>query len=91
MPHSAPVGPTAAFRFVDADDKTDARIQLDELGEEHAELWPMQFCMLDFELTDDGTFRLKQFGEQTGPEILAKGYPVLKKALDWRGARRECK
>lgn len=42
----------------------------------------MQSCMLDFDLTDDGTFRLKQFGEQTGPEILAKAYPVLKKALE---------
>src|SRR5438034_3512105 len=30
-------------------------------------------CLLDFDLTDEGTFRLKQFGEQTGPEILERG------------------
>ena len=32
--------------------------------------------------TDEGTFRFKQFGEQTGPEILERGYPVLNKALE---------
>jgi hypothetical protein len=42
----------------------------------------MQSCLVDFELTDDGTFRLKQFGEQTAPEILERGYPMLDKALE---------
>jgi hypothetical protein len=42
----------------------------------------MQSCLEDFELTDDGTFRLKQFGEQTAPEILERGYPMLDKALE---------
>jgi len=74
--------PDGSFSIVDADDGTDARVQLDELGDEPAELWSMQSCLLDFELTDDGTFRLKQFGEQTGPEILEKGYPILNKALE---------
>lgn len=81
MPAFCARWPDGSFSIVDADDETDARIQLDEFGEEPAELWPMQSCMLDFDLTDDGTFRFKQFGEQTGPEILAKGYPVLDKAL----------
>ena len=38
--------------------------------------------VLDFDLTDEGTFRLKQFGEQTGPEILERGYPLLSKTLE---------
>jgi hypothetical protein len=29
-----------------------------------------------------GNVRFRQFGEQTGPEILARGYPLLKKALE---------
>jgi hypothetical protein len=41
----------------------------------------MQSCLLDFELTDAGAFRLKQFGEQTGPEIMKNAYPILNKAL----------
>jgi hypothetical protein len=36
---------------------------------------------LDFELTDDGAFRIKQFGEETGLEIMENAYPVLNKAL----------
>lgn len=42
----------------------------------------MQSCLVDFDLTDDGTFRLKQFGEQTAPEILERGHPMLDKALE---------
>src|ERR1019366_4572306 len=74
--------PDGSFSIVDADDETHARIQLEELGEEPAELWPMQSCLLDFDLNDEGTIRPKQFGEQTGPEILARAYPVLNKTLE---------
>jgi hypothetical protein len=38
--------------------------------------------LLDFELTERGTFRLSQFGEQTAPEIVKRAYPVLSKALE---------
>ncbi len=38
--------------------------------------------MLDFELTDSGTFRITEFGEQTGSEIIERAYPVLSKALE---------
>lgn len=44
----------------------------------------MESCLLDFEITDHGTFRIKQFGELTGPEIMEKAYPVLNKALSRR-------
>jgi hypothetical protein len=70
-----------SFSIVDADDETHALIQLDELGDEPAQLWQMESCLLDFELTDAGAFRLKQFGEETGPEIMENAYPVLNRAL----------
>jgi hypothetical protein len=69
------------FSIVDADDETHALIQLDELGDEPAELWQMESCLLDFELTERGTFRIRQFGEQTGPEIVERAYLLLGEAL----------
>ncbi len=74
--------PDGSFSIVDAVDKTHALILLDELSDEPAELWQMQSCLVDFELTEDGTFRIRQFGEQTGPEIMERAYPVLRKALE---------
>jgi hypothetical protein len=41
----------------------------------------LQSCLLDFDLTDSGTFRLKEFGEETGSEIMERAYPVLNKML----------
>lgn len=82
MPAFCARWPDGSFSIVDADDETDALIQLDELGDEPSELWPLQSCLLDFDLADEGTFRLKQFGEQTADEILERGYPVLSKALE---------
>ena len=82
MPTFCARWPDGSFSIVGADDETDALIQLDELGDEPAELWRMDSCLLDFDLTDEGTFRLKQLGEQTGPEILARGYPLLSKTLE---------
>jgi hypothetical protein len=73
--------PDVGFSIVDADDEVHALILLDELGDEPAELWQMQSCLLDFDLTDDGTFRLSQFGEDSAPEIMGRAYPVLSEAL----------
>jgi hypothetical protein len=82
MPAFCARWPDGSFSIVDAVNETDALIQLDELGDEPAELWAMQSCLVDFELSDDGTFRLKQFGEETAPEILERAYPVLNKVLE---------
>jgi hypothetical protein len=73
--------PDGSFSIVDADDETHALILLDELGDEPAQLWQLQSCLLDFELTDSGTFRIREFGEQTGFEIMERAYPVLSKVL----------
>lgn len=82
MPAFCARWPDGSFSIADADDETDALIQFDELGDEPAELWQMQSCLLDFELTESGTFRISRFGEQTGPEIMERAYPVLSKALE---------
>ena len=70
-----------SFSIVEAKDKTHALMLLDELGDEPAELWRLKSCLLDFELTETGQIRLQKFGEETGPEILERAYPLLSKAL----------
>jgi len=82
MPAFCARWPDGSFSIVDADDETHALIQLDELSDEPAQLWQLQSCLLDFELTDSGTFRIREFGEQTGSEIMERAYPVLSKALE---------
>jgi hypothetical protein len=82
MPAFCARWPDGSFSIVDAGNKTDALVQLDEFGDEPAELWQMKSCLLDFEMTDHGTFRLAQLGELTEPEILARAYPLLSKTLE---------
>jgi hypothetical protein len=72
MPAFCARWPDGSFSIVDANDEVHALIQLDELGDEPAELWQMQSCLLDFEPTEEGTFRLSQFREETGPEIVER-------------------
>jgi hypothetical protein len=73
--------PDGSFSIVHASDEQSAYVQLDELGEEPAVLRVMESCLVDFELTDNGTFRLVQFGSETREEILENGYPSLNAAL----------
>ena len=72
--------PDGSFSLVNAGDEQDAYVQLDEFGEEPAELRLMESCLVDFELTDNGAFRLREFGGETLDEIL-DGYPSLNAAL----------
>ncbi len=72
--------PDGSFSLVHASDEQDAYVKLDELGVEPAELRLMESCLIDFELTDSGSFRLHEFGEETLGEIL-DGYPALNAAL----------
>src|SRR5271167_2816041 len=81
MPAFCARWPDGSFSIVGADDETHALIQLDELGDEPAQLWQLQSCLLDFELTENGTFRIRQFGEETGPEIMERAYPLLNAAI----------
>ncbi len=81
MPAFCARWPDGSFSIVDADDETHALIQLDELGDEPAQLWQLQSCLLDSKLTDSGTFRIREFGEETGSEIMERAYPILNNAL----------
>jgi len=72
--------PDGSFSLVHAVDEEDAYVQLDELGVEPAELRLMESCLVDFELTDSGKFRLNQFGDDTLDEVL-DAYPSLNAAL----------
>jgi hypothetical protein len=81
MPAFCARWPDGGFSIVDVDDETHALIELDQLGDEPTQIWQMQSCLLDFELTENGAFLLKEFGEETGPEIMRKAYPDLNKAL----------
>jgi hypothetical protein len=48
MPAFCARWPDGSFSIVDAEDQTEALIQLDEIGDEPADLWQMQSCLLDF-------------------------------------------
>ena len=70
-----------SFSIVSAADETGAYVELDEIADDPAEVSEMQSCLLDFGLTDSGTFRLIEMGRDTADEILERGYPSLRKAL----------
>jgi hypothetical protein len=70
-----------SFSIVEADDENEAYELLDEFGDEPAELLTLKGCLIDFELTDRGSFRLREFGEVMRDEILQRGYPLLEGAL----------
>jgi len=48
MPAFCARWPDGSFSIVDADDETHALIQLDELGEEPAQLWMMESWLVGF-------------------------------------------
>jgi hypothetical protein len=70
-----------SFSLVEADDEDEACQLLDEFGDEPAELSALDSCLIDFELTDRGAFRLSAFGEVMKDEIMERGYPLLQQGL----------
>ena len=70
-----------SFSLVDAEDEDEAFQLLDEFGDEPAELSALDSCLIDFELTDSGAFRLRAFGEVMKDEIMERGYPLLQLGL----------
>lgn len=51
-----------SFSIVEADDENGAYELLDEFGDEPAELSPLKSCLINFELTDRGSYRVRDFG-----------------------------
>jgi hypothetical protein len=70
-----------SFSIAEADDADEAYELLDEFGDEPAELSLLNSCLIDFELTERGHFRLAHFGELMQDEIFELGYPLLQNAL----------
>ena len=82
--------PNGDFSIVNAQDREDAVIQLDEWGNaEQAQLWPMETCMIDFRVNDSGEIELNDpgFGEEAHSEIMDRCYPELRKVLESEAIR----
>jgi hypothetical protein len=70
--------PNGEFSLVMALTRREALIELDEWAPGHpGQLFPMESCMLDFRLNDDGQIEFNQFGEDTEAFIWETAYPVL--------------
>jgi hypothetical protein len=70
--------PNGEFSLVIAPTRREALIELDEWAAGHpGQLFPMDSCMLDFRLTDEGQIEFNQFGEDTEAFIWETAYPVL--------------
>ena len=74
--------PNGEFSVVKADDRKNALVQLDEwAGAEPAWLIPVETCMVDFTLTDDGRIELVDFGDETEEFIWEECFPELNEVL----------
>ncbi|MEP7366320.1 MAG: hypothetical protein ABI972_23930 [Acidobacteriota bacterium] len=84
--------PNGEFSLVQADNRKDAVVQLDEwAGAEPAWLVPVETCMVDFRLNDRGEIELSEFGEETAEFIWGNCYPELDEALSSVGSlQRSC-
>jgi hypothetical protein len=71
--------PDGSFALAEAWDEDDAYVQFDEIADCPSEIHRLNSCLLDFGLTDRGTFRLHEIGVDTGEQILELGYPELRK------------
>lgn len=83
--------PNGSFSVVGAANKTEAVMELDEIGNtDGAEISRMPSCLLDFEIVAPGAdheigfeplIRFNGFGEHTRRFVLEKAYPKLNEAL----------
>lgn len=87
--------PDGTCSIVEAKNKTDANIKLDEFDNvDHADLFQLREFLIDLKLTDNGFLEVNSdfadggFGEETIDQILEDAYPELNKAImsDDKGA-----
>jgi hypothetical protein len=70
--------PNGEFSLVAANSRREAMVELDEWDAAHPrQLFPLESCMVDFRLNDQGKIELKQFGEETEESIWEICYPDL--------------
>ena len=75
--------PNGDVTLLNARDKTDAIILLDEFDDaESAELHRLDSLMVDLRLSDDGQFKLCALGETTQAEIMEIAFPELTATLE---------
>jgi len=81
--------PNGEFSVVMAPTRRDALIELDEWAPGYPSLlFPMDSCMVDFGLNDDGGIELNQLGEDTEDFIWKTASPALDEARHSKGAIR---
>ena len=81
--------PNGDFSIVKADNKRAAVVALDEwAGAEPAWLVPMDHCMIDFALNDDGELQLAEIGEETADLVWGHCYPELRALLSGSNVKR---
>ena len=74
--------PNGDFSLVAANTRREALVELDEWDAAHpSQLFPLESCMVDFKLNDQGEIELKQFGEDTEKFIWETCYPELHSLL----------
>ena len=70
--------PNGDFSLVTANTRREALVELDEWDVAHpSQLFPLESCMVDFTLNDQGEIELKQFGEETEDLVWETSYPEL--------------
>jgi hypothetical protein len=70
--------PKGDFSLVAANTRREALVELDEWDAAHpCQLFPLESCMVDFKLNEQGEIELKQFGEDTEDLIWEISYPKL--------------
>jgi hypothetical protein len=70
--------PNGDFSLVTASTRREALVALDEWGGAHpTQLFPLDSCMVDFRLNDQGEIELEQFGEETERFVWETCYPEL--------------
>ena len=74
--------PNSDFSIVTANTRREAMVELDEWDAAHpSQLFPLESCMVDFRLNDQGDIEFKQFGEDTEDLIWDIAYPKLRAHL----------
>jgi len=70
--------PNGDFSLVTANTRREALVALDEWGGAHpTQLFPLDSCMVDFRLNDQGEIELEQFEEETERFVWETCYPEL--------------
>jgi hypothetical protein len=82
--------PNGDFSLVTANTRRETLVQLDDWNVAHpSQLFPLEFCMVDFRLNDLGEIEFKQFGEETEDLIWApatRSFVCFKRMMTTVGA-----